>query len=407
MQHEETIVSRFSLQRWVAFITASGAFLVAIINFVALLTVYDQPALSAATHPTVFWIVLQGVVFALTGLWDSMPARMFQVLIIALGGVLTAFANPRGDLTSAVFVVFAMVLLNDYARQRLTAIVSAAFAIAYLASFAIGIGDLTASITLTVINLIILTSAVILLFGYISYRHNVIQKRHETMLESLVDERTKELREAVHQRDTMLQEIHHRVGNSLQLLASFVSLQHDKAAPAQQQTLKETELRVHAIAGVHATLYSQHQLSHLPLSDYAGELISDMQIAYRDEVEIVSELETHEEAHIDFAISFGIILNELVTNAAKHGGDQHGDTRIRVRLLDTPQSVDLIVQDGGRGFPNKYEPGIGMEVVDQLVQQNGGEIARMNADGGRVLVSFSKDAVRRETAVRVTQEQTA
>ncbi len=225
----------------------------------------------------------------------------------------------------------------------------------------------------------------------------------ESMLERLVAERTSELQEALVQRDTMLQEIHHRVGNSLQLLSSFISLQQDEVEDEQRQILKETELRVHAIADVHATLYSQHQLSHLPLAMYAGDLISDMQIAYRSEADITASISADIEAHIDFAISFGVILNELVTNAAKHGGAPAQRSRVEVELDDSGRILRLVVRDHGAGFDAAGGTGVGTEVVEQLVQQNKGEIVRRSDSGAVVVVSFPHEAVVRDRPLRVGQ----
>lgn len=402
-----SVKSRLFLQRWVASITFLGAIAIAAVNFVALRQFYDQTVAHALLHPTVLWIVALSFVFVLTGLVDDQVARILQVAAYAAGGILTALSTPQGDLTSAVFLVFSMLLLNEYVTARTTGVVAAVVTVAYIAFLAIGLGNRTASVALTLVNTMILVSVVIALFALISYRQQIIRREYENRLETLVAERTAELREAVVQRDTMLQEIHHRVGNSLQLLASFVSLQQEEAGPGEQQILKETELRVHAIADVHATLYSQHQLSHLPLADYSRELISDMQIAYRSEAELVATVSTEREAHLDFVISFGIILNELITNAAKHGSTDDHAAQVEVSLSDRAAQLVLVVRDHGSGFPSDSRAGIGTEVVDQLVSQNGGIIRRSSEDGAVVEVTFPESSVMKEPPVRVNQEQSA
>ena len=407
MRMSNNVTSRLFLQRWVAHITFLGAMAIAAVNFVALRQFYDQTVAHALLHPTVLWVVTLALVFILTGLIDRNSVRVLQVLAYAAGGIITALSTPQGDLTSAVFLVFSMLLLNEYVSARTTVIVAGLVTVAYIAFLAIGLGNRTASVTLTLVNTMILVSVVIALFALISYRQQTIRREYENRLEMLVAARTAELEEAVVQRDTMLQEIHHRVGNSLQLLASFVSLQQEDAGPREQQILKETELRVHAIADVHATLYSQHQLSHLPLADYSQELISDMQIAYRSEADVIAEVCTDKEAHIDFVISFGIILNELITNAAKHGATDDQPARVEVELSDRDSDLSLIVRDHGPGFPDASPKGIGTEVIDQLVSQNHGTIHRTSDGGAVVRIVFPDRAVMRQAPIRVRQEQTA
>jgi two-component sensor histidine kinase len=265
----------------------------------------------------------------------------------------------------------------------------------YIVTIAIGIDDRTASVVLSLINTMILATAVIVLFALISYRQYLIRKEHESKLEWLVAERTSELQEALAQRDTMLQEIHHRVGNSLQLLASFVSLQQGEVDDAHRQVLKETELRVHAIADVHATLYSHQRLAYLPLRDYANELISDMKIAYRGDAEIEARVDVEMDAHIDFAISFGIVLNELITNATKHATNGSSRPRMRVDLSEVDTELVLLVRDLGPGFSRSSHKGVGTEVVDQLVSQNQGQITRKTVDGALVTVRFPLSSVLR------------
>ena len=405
MRHD--VKSRLFLQQWVARITFFGSVAIAAVNFIALRQFYDQTVVHALLHPTVLWVAALALVFALTGLIDNPIVRVLQVGAYAAGGIITALSTPQGDLTSAVFLIFSMLLLNEYVSARTTGFVAVAVIVAYVAFLVIGLGNRTASVALTLVNTMILVSVVISLFALVSYRQQTIRRQYENKLESLVLERTAELEEAVAQRDTMLQEIHHRVGNSLQLLASFVSLQQVDAGPGEQQILKETELRVHAIADVHATLYSQHQLSHLPLSDYAQELIADMQIAYRSEAELTASVSTATEAHIDFVISFGIILNELITNAAKHGAAGREPALVEIELSDHDAQLSLVVRDHGPGFSAQLEAGIGTEVVDQLVSQNQGTIRRTSENGAVVHVEFPYSVVMREEPLRVRQEQLA
>lgn len=397
--------SRLSLQRWVSFVTSGGVVVIAIINLVALQSFYALSITQAALSPSVALLVAIAVVLFATGLTDRTWARITQVVTFASAGILTALDASPGDLTSLLFVVLSLTLLNEYSERRRVLLPAVILGSTYVIILWFGIEGATASVGLAVANILVLSTILVLIFVRVSLRQKHIRQEHEARLESLVAERTARLKEAVEQRDTMLQEIHHRVGNSLQLLASFVRLQQDAVDGPQRQVLKETELRVHAIADVHATLYRQHQLSHLPLSDYVGDLLYDMQVAYRGDAIIIVAVDLEIEAHIDFAISFGVILNELVTNAAKHGASIREPAQVEITLKTTGEHLTLVVRDHGNGFPEDFHPGVGTEIVDQLVLQNSGTITRTSIGGASVTVAFPESTVVRHEPIRAESKE--
>ncbi len=404
MQIFDDSFSNYSLQRWVALLSGSACAVIVGINSFGLAT-DGAPLERIPTHPTVLFIAILAMMFFFSGAKDSRVLRGVQIVAYLLGGVFTAIEAPRGDLTSSLFAIFGMLLYNEYGKPGGRTVVSVVGGIVYVI-FLMLVGEGSADPLYTA-DAIVFVSAVVALYGLLAYRQTMIRRKHADELEIKVEQRTAELREAVLQRDTMLQEIHHRVGNSLQLLASFVSLQQEGTSRDEQQILRETELRVHAIADVHATLYSQHQLSHLPLSEYAYDLVSDMQIAYRSEAEITLQCDLSMEAHIDFAISFGIIVNELVTNAAKHGGTKYDRARIEVSLGSGGADLIVTVRDSGTGFSEEFQAGIGTEVVDQLVHQNDGTIERRSENGAIVQITFPLSSVVRDAPIRAMAGQPA
>lgn len=412
MQLLDKTLSRRSLQRWVAIISGSGALLVALVNFIGTLITSGSGPAGAALRVIVLPVLVLATLFYLSGAFDSQILRFVQIFAFVIAGVLLALVASGEYMPSAVFIIFSVVLYYEYRTRRVGRGwffgLGVAYTVAIVFSIVRSVQSATAGtsfapivVALAFTNIAIFTGSVIFLFALVLYRQHLIRKRHADELEDRVRERTAELQVALDQRDTMLQEIHHRVGNSLQLLASFVSLQQDGSESVQNRILKETELRVHAIADVHATLYNRHQLSHLPLAEYAAELISDMEIAYQGDARIESDIRTGREAHIDFALSFGIVLNELVTNAAKHGGAAGGGAEVRVELFDRQEELVLVVRDSGPGFADEFRPGVGSEVVDQLVAQNHGTMTRLTDEGARVEVVFPHATVFRDSPVRV------
>ncbi|MFW5776504.1 MAG: sensor histidine kinase [Spirochaetota bacterium] len=404
MQIFDDSFSNYSLQRWVALLSGSACAVIVVINSVGLAT-DGAPLELIPTHPTVLFIAILALMFFLSGANDSRVLRGVQIAAYLLGGVFTAIEAPRGDLTSSLFAIFGMLLYNEYGKPGGRTVASVVGGIVYVV-FLMLVGEGPADPLYTA-DAIVFVSAVVALYGVLAYRQTMIRRKQADELEIRVQQRTAELREAVLQRDTMLQEIHHRVGNSLQLLASFVSLQQEGLSQDEQRILRETELRVHAIADVHATLYSHHQLSHLPLYEYAYDLVSDMQIAYHNEAEITLHCDLSMEAHIDFAVSFGIIMNELVTNATKHGRTKNDRARIEASLAGGGGDLILTVRDSGTGFSDELQAGIGTEVVDELVRQNDGSIERRSENGAMVEIVFPLASVVRDAPVRAMAGQPA
>jgi two-component sensor histidine kinase len=414
----DSSLSRFSLQRWVAFVTGTGAMLVAVGNLFGYSLLYNLPLVQVLGEAYVLPILILAALFYATGTADSSLLRNSQIAGFAFGGLYLGVVASGEYMPSAVFVIFTFVLYYEYRTENLSSSWLVGLGGAYVVAIVVSIirsaravaDDMSVSasvVGLAFSNIAVFTGSVVALFALVQYRQHRIRKRYSDELEERVAERTLELQRTVDQRDRMLQEIHHRVGNSLQLLASFVSLQQDNVGAKEKQVLKETELRVHAIADVHATLYSQHQLSHLPLADYAADLLDDMQIAYRSDAMIAVSIAATTDAHIDFAISFGIILNELVTNSVKHGAVEGSIPHVAVELAERGSSLELVVSDTGTGFLPGSRPGIGTEVVDQLVAQNSGQIDRMTDAGARILVKFPLWSVLKDERAELAKSETA
>jgi two-component sensor histidine kinase len=178
---------------------------------------------------------------------------------------------------------------------------------------------------------------------------------------------------ALERAELLKQETDHRIMNSLQLVSSLLMLQSrsvENEVAARQ--LESAASRVAAVAGVHRHFYLDPSIDSLSGLDYLRQLcggLSDM-----------LKLETVRVQGSDFEISaktivpVGLMVNELVTNAAKHGGSE-------VDVLLEPFGENgfiLSVEDNGEGFPKNLRPGqgkgLGMRVVRLLAQQIGGRV---------------------------------
>lgn len=199
-------------------------------------------------------------------------------------------------------------------------------------------------------------------------------------------------RRAAGQAQLMTREIDHRVMNSLQFVSALLTMHSrlpDAAAAAEHLVLAAN--RVAAVATVHRHFYSEAS-EEVSCLDFIRRLCADLAKILERPVHVHGE---------DVAVAttsiqpIGLILNELVTNAAKHG-----EGRIDVSLSATGNGGEITVCDDGKGLPIDFDPAsntksLGMKVVLALTRQLGGGLAtgtNPHGSGACFKVSFQTGA---------------
>lgn len=219
------------------------------------------------------------------------------------------------------------------------------------------------------------------------------------VLSSIVDitERKRSLEQlqaSLRERDVLLQEVHHRVKNNLQLICSLISVQTRKLEQtAARGVLEECKRRVEAIALIHTQLYQSGDYGSVPFSAYARSLASNIVHAADASSSITLDCDLEAVSlPVDKAISCGLIVNELITNALKHAFPDGAGGRIRVELRRQSGGwVTLCVRDSGIGKPLQFdEPTIslGTQLVKTLTGQLQGTIATSLEGGTSVTIRF-------------------
>jgi two-component system, sensor histidine kinase PdtaS len=200
--------------------------------------------------------------------------------------------------------------------------------------------------------------------------------------------------DAILRRQAMLtQEFEHRLVNSLQLIVSLLSLQSRKAeSPAAAEQLMIAAKRVGAFGRVHRQLHLLDLVDTVELKQYLAQLCEDVagMLFDKDAPHPVVVEGAEIEIPTALGVPLGFIVNELITNAAKHGSG-----RITVRLETSPALGHcLSVSNGGPGLPDGFHIGdskrLGLGIVQSLVRQINGrlQVGRGPGDEGACFKVF-------------------
>jgi two-component sensor histidine kinase len=182
------------------------------------------------------------------------------------------------------------------------------------------------------------------------------------------------LRRLLADRTLLLDEVNHRVKNSLQQIASVVRLQARNAHPEARDALDKTLSRIMAVGRVHEQLYrAGGEVGQFDAGLYAETLARDLvESLGRDDIELETDVEP---ASLDLrqAVPLALILNELITNALKYGCRPDTPCKISVGFGTIGEDYCLSVSDNGVGLPKgftiKTTKSLGMRAIDALARQ--------------------------------------
>lgn len=199
-----------------------------------------------------------------------------------------------------------------------------------------------------------------------------------------------ELRATLQDRTTLLQELYHRTKNNMQVISSLLSLNIDTIRhPELKPMVEEVITKINTMSLVHEKLYQQENLYQLELSEYVTEVTELVFGAYPGITERISLEYALDPVYvsIDTALPFGLVLNELVTNALKYAFPEHRKGHIRIMLEPVNEGELLLrVSDDGIGMPDPTDllnySSIGIQLVRALVaDQMGGRVELQNSEG--------------------------
>jgi two-component sensor histidine kinase len=150
--------------------------------------------------------------------------------------------------------------------------------------------------------------------------------------------------------------------------------------PTSQDAVTDTQRRIDAIAQVHRNLYTSKDVHSVEMDDYLAALIAELESTWSTPA-APRKIELQSEAlrlHADKAVSLGVIVNELVTNACKYAYEPDAPGVIRVDFAREGEThFQLSVEDEGRGMPSGEAPrgtGLGTKLINAMARSLGSEV---------------------------------
>jgi two-component sensor histidine kinase len=204
------------------------------------------------------------------------------------------------------------------------------------------------------------------------------------------------IRASLAEKEVLLKEVHHRVKNNIQVIASLLKLQSAHIRdPQAVEMFNDSRNRVQSMALVHEKLYRSDDLARIDFGEYVEGLAKLLLRSYRSRANPIA-LDTQIEnmpLGIDVAVPLGLILNELISNSLKYAFPDETAGTIRVELHHPGANRhELTVADDGVGLPNRLDVlktgTLGMQLVRTLVQQIGGTLQVRSDAGTEFRISF-------------------
>jgi two-component system, chemotaxis family, CheB/CheR fusion protein len=210
-----------------------------------------------------------------------------------------------------------------------------------------------------------------------------------------------QIQTTLHEKEVLLREIRHRVKNNLQVISSLLSLQSNRVTdPQASQILQDSQSRVQAIALMHEILHQSPNLAELNFGDYVQSLVAHLFRSYNLRPnEIIARVLVPPAIaiHPDQAVLCGLIINELVTNALKHGflDDRQGEVSVQI-TVNPSHGLTLAVSNSGDSLPADFDlqalQSVGLNLVLNLVQQLKGILQLDRGDCTIFKVTFTPSA---------------
>jgi PAS domain S-box-containing protein len=221
-----------------------------------------------------------------------------------------------------------------------------------------------------------------------------VMKKYEKELES----RTESLEKALKEKESLMRELHHRVKNNLQVISAITLMHEESSHIDTRQIFKEYQNRIKAMAKIHETLYRSEDIENIGMEGYVLNLISNLIMSYnvdQERIKIISKIDKID-LNISKAMHYGLIINELISNALKHAFPDEKKGSISVSVIKGEEDqITLVVEDDGTGLKSEIDytnpSTMGLKIIKTSTAQLKGKISLTKNKGTRWEITFQEN----------------
>jgi len=206
----------------------------------------------------------------------------------------------------------------------------------------------------------------------------------------------KQLKNSLIEKDTLLQEIHHRVKNNLAVVSSLLQMQIFNSDDENvRRLLSDSERRIKTMALIHENLYQSQSLSAIDFKSYITNLIGNIKILVDDEKNIEINIQVDPfELNVNQAVPAALILNEVVSNAFEHAFAGRIKGKIAIQAAQKNDMIHIDVSDDGIGLPGDpdidYDESLGFTIIKTLTKQLEADLDISVDNGTNISFKFKK-----------------
>jgi len=215
------------------------------------------------------------------------------------------------------------------------------------------------------------------------------------LLFAQLSEKAELLEKEVTTKTILLKEIHHRVKNNLNIIASLLNLQLGEVEKGKnaKDAFIESRGRIYAMAQVHEKLYETENFSEIEMKSYVENVTKDLVATYNIDKSISLEMDL-ESIYLDInqAVPFGLILNEIISNSLKYAFPENREGIIKINLKQENGTIVFTVRDNGIGLPETIDPAnsesLGLTLIHLLTDQIDGTLHISGEEGTEFVIKF-------------------
>lgn len=205
------------------------------------------------------------------------------------------------------------------------------------------------------------------------------------------------IKESIREKETLLAEIHHRVKNNLAVISGLLQLEGNNVEDEQtERIIKNSQLRIQSMATVHEMLYKAQNFNNLAFNDFIKKMVNSIHDIYKSAYSDLSvDIDAEDiDLNVNQAVPFGLMVNELVTNAFKHAYPDGGSGTVAISFYEEEGSVVLKVEDEGKGLDDDFSleesESLGFSLIKILSTQIDAKIKIESERGTKITVVFEK-----------------